>query len=132
MIAIKPILFETPRFVRYQNELAASLAGVPATQLDTKALPLLQQLLASAPPLDAPIIFLPQQRSVFLLQAVSRWIGSDEVLPEGLETGLVELFGHLAPVVQELSGSHWDLMFDLIESSLDVRRFRLLSPFAPS
>ncbi|GAA5860656.1 hypothetical protein JCM8547_005490 [Rhodosporidiobolus lusitaniae] len=119
LFPIKPVLFETPRFSRYQNELAASLAGVKPHELDTKALPLLQQLLASAPPLDAPIIFLPQQRTVFLVQAVSRWIGSEEVLPEGLETGLVELFGHFAPIIQDLSGSHWDLMFDLVESSLD-------------
>ncbi|GAA5913647.1 hypothetical protein JCM6882_008707 [Rhodosporidiobolus microsporus] len=117
--AVKPVLLETPRFTRYQNELAASLAGVRPSDLDIKALPLLSQLLASAPPLDAPIIFLPQQRTVFLVQAVSRWIASDESLPEGLETGIVGLFEHIAPIIQDLSGSHWELMFDLIESSLD-------------
>ncbi|GAA6034281.1 hypothetical protein JCM8097_003822 [Rhodosporidiobolus ruineniae] len=119
LLAIKPVLLETPRFTRYQNELAASLAGVRPEQLDIKALPLLAQLLASAPPLDAPIIFLPQQRTVFLVQAIQRWISSDEPLPEGLETGVVELFGQLAPIIQDLSGSHWELMFDLIESSLE-------------
>ncbi|GAA5836983.1 hypothetical protein JCM11251_004464 [Rhodosporidiobolus azoricus] len=117
--AIKPVLLETPRFTRYQNELAASLAGVRPSDVDIKALPLLTQLMASAPPLDAPVIFLPQQRTVFLVQAVSKWITSDEPLPDGLETAIAELFEHLAPIIQELSGSHWELMFDLIESSLD-------------
>ncbi|GAA5950000.1 hypothetical protein JCM21900_001361 [Sporobolomyces salmonicolor] len=119
LYAIKPILLETPRFERYQNELAATLAGVPSSSLLGKGLPLLGQLLASAPPLDAPIIFLPQQRTMFLIQAIQRWVASDEGLPEEVGAGVVELLGHLVAIVQELSGSHWDLVFDLIESNLE-------------
>lgn len=119
LFAIKPLLFETPRFERYQNELAADLAGVPASALDVKGSTALRQLLASAPPADAPVIFLPQQRTMFLIQAISRWISSDEPIPEDMSAGLVELFCHLAPIVQDLSGGHWDLMFDLIENNLD-------------
>ncbi|GJN88290.1 hypothetical protein Rhopal_001255-T1 [Rhodotorula paludigena] len=118
--AIKPVLLETPRFERYQNELAASLAGVQPSAIDTKGIPALRQLLAVAPSPDAPVIFLPQQRSVFLLQALQRWASSDEYLPTELKAGVVELFSHLAPIVQDLSGSHWDLMFDQIESNLDA------------
>ncbi|GAA5859119.1 hypothetical protein JCM1840_003760 [Sporobolomyces johnsonii] len=119
LYAIKPILLETPRFERYQNELAATLAGVPSSSLLSKGLPLLAQLLATAPPLDAPIIFLPQQRTMFLIQAIQRWVASDEGLPEEVGAGVVELLGHLVAIVQELSGSHWDLVFDLIESNLE-------------
>ncbi|GAA5999438.1 ubiquitin-protein ligase RKR1 [Rhodotorula paludigena] len=120
LYAIKPVLLETPRFERYQNELAASLAGVQPSAIDTKGIPALRQLLAVAPPPDAPVIFLPQQRSVFLLQALQRWVSSDEYIPTELKAGIAELFSHLAPIVQDLSGSHWDLMFDQIESNLDA------------
>ncbi|GAA5949321.1 hypothetical protein JCM10213_006714 [Rhodosporidiobolus nylandii] len=119
LLAVKPILLETPRFTRYQSELASTLSGVRPSQLDVKALPLLQQLLATAPALDEPVIFLPQQRAMFLLRAVQQWVGSDEGLPEEAQPGIMELLGHLAPIVQDLSGSHWETMFDLIESNLE-------------
>ncbi|GAA5944519.1 ubiquitin-protein ligase RKR1 [Sporobolomyces koalae] len=119
LLAIKPVLLETPRFERYQNELAASLAGVPASKLDTTGLPLLQLLLATAPPSDAPIIFLPQQRTMFLIQAIQRWVGSDDGVPEEANAAVIELLSHLVAIIQDLSGSHWDLVFDLIESNLD-------------
>ncbi|KAM0747033.1 hypothetical protein T439DRAFT_104716 [Meredithblackwellia eburnea MCA 4105] len=120
ILAIKPVLIESPRFVRYQNELASILSGVPASQADTRGSALLSQLLCTAPPLDAPIIFLPQQRSMFLIQKISGWIASDEDVGEKIHEGIAELFCHLAPIVQELSGSHWDLVFDIIESNLEV------------
>lgn len=120
LYAIKSLLLETPRFERYQNELAADLAGVTPSNLDVKGPAALRQLLASAPPPDAPVIFLPQQRSMFLIQAITRWIASDEPVPDEMSAGLVELFCHLAPIVQDLSGGHWDLMFDLIETNLDT------------
>ncbi|GAA5878216.1 hypothetical protein JCM16303_002689 [Sporobolomyces ruberrimus] len=117
--AVKPILLETPRFERYQNELAASLAGIAPSQLESKGLPLLRQILTIAPPPDAPIIFLPQQRTMFLVQAIQKWIGSDEGIPEEANAGTLELLSHLVAIIQDLSGSHWDLVFDLIETNLD-------------
>lgn len=120
ILAVKPLLLETPRYERYQNELASQLAGVPSSAASTKGLPLLRLLLATAPPLDAPIIFLPQQRTMFLIQAMQRWIGSDDDLEEEILASVAELFLHLAPIVQELSGSHWELVFDVVESNLEV------------
>ncbi|KPV76129.1 uncharacterized protein RHOBADRAFT_53112, partial [Rhodotorula graminis WP1] len=120
LYAIKPVLLETPRFERYQNELAAALAGIKPHEIENKAAPTLRQLLAVAPALDAPVIFLPQQRSVFLLQSIGRWLGSDERVPTEAQASLVEVLAHLAPIVQDLSGSHWDLMFDLVEGNLDA------------
>ncbi|POY76742.1 hypothetical protein BMF94_0334 [Rhodotorula taiwanensis] len=119
LYAAKSLLLETPKYERYQNELAADLAGVRPAQLDVKGVSALRLLLAAAPPVDAPVIFLPQQRTMFLIQAITRWIASDEPIPDEMNAGLVELFCHLAPIVQDLSGGHWDLMFDLIESNLE-------------
>ncbi|KAK4699559.1 E3 ubiquitin-protein ligase listerin, partial [Phenoliferia sp. Uapishka_3] len=118
--AIKDILAESQRFVRYQNELASTLAGVPSSAAQDRGLQLLQVLLATAPPLDAPIIFLPQQRSMFLIKQITSWIASDDEVGEQLYSGMAELFLHLAPIVQELSGGHWDLIFDIIESNLET------------
>lgn len=118
--AIKSVLMETPRFERYQNELASMVAGVPSSAASSKGLRLLRVLLATAPSPDAPVIFLPQQRSMFLIQCIQRWIGSDDDLDEEIHSAVAELFIHLAPIVQELSGSHWDLVFDIVESNLEV------------
>ena len=120
IIAVKSAIAESPRFVRYQNEIASSLAGVVASSANTRGLALLRSLLATAPPLDAPIIFLPQQRTMFLIQRIQTWIISDCDLGAEVQASLAELFLHLAPIVQELSGSHWDLFFDIIEFNLEV------------
>lgn len=57
---------------------------------------------------------------MFLIQRIQVWIGSDDDLVEEIHSRITELFLHLAPIVQELSGSHWDLIFDIIESNLEV------------
>lgn len=119
--SIKSILFETPRFERYQNELASTLAGIPSSAASERGVRVLRVLLSTAPPLDAPIIFLPQQRTMFLIQRMQTWISSEDDLVDEINTMMAELFLHLAPIVQELSGSHWDLIFDIIESNLEVR-----------
>ncbi|KAL8278772.1 hypothetical protein RQP46_008841 [Phenoliferia psychrophenolica] len=118
--AIKPILYESPRFVRYQSELASDLIGVRPAAANTRGLNLLNVLLSTAPPLDAPIIFLPQQRAMNVIRQISSWIGSDELMGDQMYSAIAELFLHLAPIVQELSGEHWDLIFDIIESNLET------------
>ncbi|KAM0792628.1 hypothetical protein ACM66B_005288 [Microbotryomycetes sp. NB124-2] len=117
--AVKPVLLESPRLERYQNELAANLAGVTSKQANFKGIPPLRLLLASAPPIDAPVVFLPQQRSIFLLKTVSAWISSDDDLDEEVYGRLAELFVYLAPIIQDMSGSHWDLMFDVLELNIE-------------
>lgn len=57
---------------------------------------------------------------MFLVQAVQKWVGSDDGIPEEANAGTLELLSHLVAIIQDLSGSHWDLVFDLIESNLDV------------
>jgi hypothetical protein len=129
IFAIKPTLHETPRFERHQNSLASTLSGVSASLASTTGLSLLISLISTTPNLDSAVILLPQQRTISLLRTMSMWISSEvEIirLQEVLEK-LAELLGHLVPIVQELSGAHWDLVFDVIESNLEVSlitRFR--------
>ena len=125
IVAVKSAIAESPRFVRYQNEIASSLAGVAASSANTRGIALLRSLLATAPPLDAPIIFLPQQRTMFLIQKIQTWVNSEKDLGTGVQALLAELFLHLAPIVQELSGSHWDLFFDVIEFNLEVSPYSI-------
>lgn len=128
---VKGLVLETPTYDRYRNELAARLAGVPPSKANTSGLPLLRLLIAAAPPSDSTIVFLPQQRAIFLLQALQKWVASDEDLDEEINTRLVEIFVHLAPIVQEITGSHTDFFFDLVESNLEVSDIAMLleAPF---
>jgi hypothetical protein len=128
--ATRDWLFERPRFQRYQNELASGLSGVPASRATSKGLPLLRLLVAVAPPHDSSADFIPQQRAIFLLQNLAKWFTSEaddgEEIGDELHARLAELFLPLAPGLQNLSGAHWDFMFDVIESNLEVRLDSLL------
>lgn len=123
ILAIKATLHETPRFERHRNSIASNLAGVSPTLASTTGITLLDSLLATTPPLESSIIFLPQQRTIFLLQTLTSWIASDVDVQRRPEILLksAELLSHLVPIVQELSGAHWDLVFDVVESNLEVR-----------
>ena len=120
ILASKDLLQGSPRFERYQNELASDLAGVTPTAANAKGLGILRLLCAVAPSPDSPQIFLPQQRVVLLIQTIQRWIDGDDELEDEIHGKLAELLVHLAPLMQSLSGSHWDLMFDVIESNIEV------------
>ncbi|KAK4058560.1 hypothetical protein OIO90_000004 [Microbotryomycetes sp. JL221] len=120
VLAIKDVLVESPRLERYQNELAANLSGVSSNQVNSKGLPMLRLLLATAPPQDSSVIFLPQQRAMFLIKSLSGWLASEDDLDEEVYARLAELFVHVCPIVQDLSGSHWDLMFDVLEMNIQA------------
>jgi hypothetical protein len=59
---------------------------------------------------------------VFVLRHVAGWLTSDDAedLDEEVELRLAQLYVAVAPIVQDLSGAHWDAIFDLVESSLEV------------
>jgi len=122
LLAVKPFLVEAKSFETAQNRLASSLSGVPARQANEKGIPALKLLVASAPPADAAAVFIPQQRAMFVLRHVAGWLSSDEAddLDEEVEYRIAGLYTVLAPVVQSMPGAHWDSMFDLIETGLDV------------
>lgn len=111
---------EPPRLDRLRNELAAGLLGVPASKANTEGLWLLRRLAATAPDPESDIVFLPTNRAVNLMKALQQWITSDEDLDEEVEYQMTTIFIHLAPILQTVPGAHWDLIFDVLENSLEV------------
>ena len=108
---------------RYRNELAAGLLGVKPSKANTDGLWILRRLAASAPDPDSEVVFLPQPRAVNVMKALQQWITSDEDLDEEVESEMTRVFLHLAPILQNVPGAHWDLIFDVMESNLEVKSF---------
>ena len=120
--ASKPALLGSKTLETAQNRLANSLTTIKGKQAPKLGISAIRLLLASAPPQDAAEVFLPQQRALFVLRHVSGWMADDSVvdLPEKLEYYMTMLCFELAPIVQDLSGAHWDTIFDLVNNGLDV------------
>lgn len=116
---------ECTRLDRLRNELASNLSGIPPHRASTEGLRLLRHLVASAPLPDSEGVYLPPQRAVFLLQALQKWVASDEELDEEIDSLLVQLCSGLAPILLTVPGSHWDFIFDLMESNLEVNHLIL-------
>jgi hypothetical protein len=111
---------EPPRLDRYRNELAAGLLGIPATKANTEGLLSLQKLVATAPDPLSDVVFLSQPRAVNVIKAFQQWIVSDEDIDEEVESEMISIFLHLAPLLQNVSGAHWEFIFDIIENNLEV------------
>ncbi|KAF8875235.1 hypothetical protein BD779DRAFT_1613454 [Infundibulicybe gibba] len=111
---------EPPLLDRYRNEMAAALLGIPASKANEEGLLTLRKLAASAPSPDSDVVFLPQNRAVHVMKACQEWIASDEDMEEQLETVMTLIFTHLAPILQNVPGAHWDLIFDVLESNLET------------
>lgn len=120
LVSVKTHTLSSPRLARLQNEIASKLTSISAADASEQGLPLLRLLISAAPPLDAEEGLLPQQRALYLLKCLREWVMSDEDLDEELDGRLSELFIHLVPVVQEVDGSHWDLIFDLVEANIEI------------
>lgn len=121
--AVTEVAPEPPRLDRYRNELAASLLGVPPTKANTEGLITLRKLAASAPPMDSDVVYLPQQRALNAVKVCEKWIASDEDLDEEVESAMTWTFSHLAPILQNLEGSHWEFIFDVVENNLENSTF---------
>ncbi|KAK7059773.1 delta-9 fatty acid desaturase protein [Favolaschia claudopus] len=117
--AVSASNLEPLRLDRYRNELAADLLGVSASKANTQGLLTLRKLAASAPSGDSDVVFLPQQRSVNIFKACQQWIASDEEMDEELESTMTLVFYHLAPLLQNVPGTHWDLIFDVVETNIE-------------
>ena len=111
---------EPPRLDRYRNELAAGLLGIPAMKANSEGLSSLQKLAATAPDPMSDVVFLPQQRAINVMKACQQWIASDEDIDEDVESEMTLIFFYLAPLLQNVSGAHWEFMFDVIENNLEV------------
>ena len=113
-------LDEPTRLERFRNELAAGTLGIPASKANTEGLWLLRNLAASAPDPESDIVFLPQQRAVNLIKACQQWITSDEDIEEDVQSEMTLVFASLVPILSNVPGSHWDLVFDVVENNLEV------------
>lgn len=111
---------EPPNLDRYRNELAAALLGIPANKANIQGLLALRKLVATAPDRDSEVAFLPQLRAVNVVKACQQWVTSDEDIDEEVESTMALVFTHLAPILQNVPGGHWEFMFDVVESNLEV------------
>ncbi|KAI0747035.1 hypothetical protein C8Q80DRAFT_1178930 [Daedaleopsis nitida] len=110
---------ETARLERYRNELAAGMLGIPASKANTEGLWFLRNLAASAPDPESDVVFLQQLRAVNLVKACQQWITSDEDLEEDVQSEMTLVFASLVPILSNVPGAHWDLMFDVVENNLE-------------
>ncbi len=122
ILAIKPIMQDSRSFSTAQNRLASALTTIPTRQISKAGIAHIRLLNATAPPQDAASLFIPQQRAIFVLKHVSGWLvdEDDEGMSEDVEWRVLELYSYLGAVVQDLQGSHWDSIFDLVENGLEV------------
>ncbi|KAH9988778.1 hypothetical protein BJV74DRAFT_459602 [Russula compacta] len=114
---------EPPRLDRYRNELAAGILGITASKANTDGLLLLRRLAATAPDPDSDVVFLPQPRAVNFVKACQGWVASDADIDEDVESEITNVFFHLVPILQNVPGTHWDFIFDLMENNLENASF---------
>ncbi|KAH9041508.1 hypothetical protein EDB83DRAFT_2409286 [Lactarius deliciosus] len=114
---------EPTRLDRFRNELAAGILGIPPSKANTDGLILLRRLVATAPDPESEVVFLPQPRAVNFVKACQGWVSSDEDIDEDVESEITNVFFHLVPILQNVSGSHWEFIFDVIENNLENTSF---------
>ena len=120
VICITQLGSEPARLDRYRNELAAGTLGISASKANTDGLLLLRRLAATAPDPESDVVFLPQTRAVNFVKACQGWVSSDEDIDEDVESEITNVCFHLVPLLQNVPGSHWEFIFDLIENNLEV------------
>ncbi|KAG8733555.1 hypothetical protein FRC11_005224 [Ceratobasidium sp. 423] len=111
---------ESPRLDRWRNDIASRIPGVSMSSINQLGIPLLRALNCLAPPPDSGIVFMPQQRAVYLVQALQKWMSSDEELDPTMEALLTVLLNHLLPILQTVRGAHWEFVLDILETNLSV------------
>ncbi|KAI5116021.1 hypothetical protein M0805_005027, partial [Coniferiporia weirii] len=119
VLAVTESAIEPPSLDRYRNELAAGILGVRASKANTDGLALLRRLAITAPDPESDVVFLPQNRAVNFMKVCQTWITSDIDIDEDAESEMTLIFQHLAPILQNVPGAHWELIFDVIENNLE-------------
>ena len=117
---------EPPKLDRYRNEIAASLLGIKPHKANTEGLLALRKLAASAPDPDGDVVFLTSPRAINVIKACQGWVlavDSDDddgaEIEEWVESAMLPIFMHLAPILQNVSGGHWAFVFDVLEGVLE-------------
>jgi hypothetical protein len=115
---------EPPKLDRYRNEIAASLLGIKAHKVNTEGLLALRRLAASAPDPDGEVVFLTSPRAINVVKACQGWVlGNDgddgEEMEERVESAMLPIFMHLAPILQNVPGGPWAFVFDVLEGVLE-------------
>ncbi|KAG1729725.1 hypothetical protein EDB19DRAFT_1641737 [Suillus lakei] len=110
---------EPLRMDRYRNEIASDVLGVPASRANTTGVVLLRRLVATAPDSESDVVFLPQQRAVNIMKTCQSWVSSDDDIDEEVESIMTLLFVHLSPILQNVTGNHWEFIFDVVENNLE-------------
>ncbi|KAF9075216.1 hypothetical protein BDP27DRAFT_38333 [Rhodocollybia butyracea] len=118
-----------PRLDLYRNELASSLLGIPPSRSTSDGLRgLLKLVLGTAPGAESEVEFLPVQRAMNVIKTCQKWIeeGGDEDEEdengddmEELESAMTLTFFHLAPILQNVPGGHWQFIFDVVENNME-------------
>jgi hypothetical protein len=125
-LALIPIIAQhlsgNAKYERMKNATASDLSTVKPAQADEKGELLLRQLLAFAPAENSDDVFLPPQRIVIVLQTLQNWVRSEDVqLGDPVLMQLSRLSTTMASLLQDMSGPHWDLLFDIAEMNIEVR-----------
>ncbi|KAF9226338.1 hypothetical protein BS17DRAFT_807138 [Gyrodon lividus] len=128
LAAITAYAPEPPKLDRYRNELAASLLGVRPSAAPTTGLTIIRLLVATAPDPESDVVFLPQQRAVNVIKVCQTWVAAEDDEEDGddgdgvnedVESAMTLVFFHLAPILQNVPGSHWELIWDVVENNLE-------------
>ncbi|KXN85569.1 E3 ubiquitin-protein ligase listerin [Leucoagaricus sp. SymC.cos] len=105
---------------RFRNEQAAELLGIKPSKINSTGLLTLRRLAASAPDLESDVVFLPQNRAVNVVKACQNWVTSDDAdIEEEVESAMTLIFVYLAPILQNVPGSHWEFIWDVLENNLE-------------
>lgn len=112
--------FDSPAHDRWRNELAATLTGIPAAQVQTEGVPLLQALRCATAPTETGKSLLPTHRAVQLAQVIQRWVESEEEYPEDVLALSAAVLTELAPILQSVPGRHLDGILMLAHESLET------------
>ena len=122
--AITAIGAESPKLDKYRNEIAASLLGIKPHKANTEGLLALRKLAASAPDSDGDVVFLTSPRAINVIKACQGWVlaaddDDGEEMEERVESAMLPIFMHLAPILQNVPGGHWAFVFDVLEAVLE-------------
>lgn len=79
---------------------------------------------ASAPDPDGDVVFLTSPRAINVVKACQAWVLADddddgEEMDERVESAMLPIFMHLAPILQNVPGGPWAFVFDVLESVLE-------------